>query len=313
MLTVQLAIYICAFIGVWFGAGLIVSSTSDFAKRLRLSSFSISFVLLGLLTSIPEFAVGISALTKHDPEIFVGNLLGGIPIIFLLITPVLAILGNGVELKHDFSPTTLFITLGAIAAPSILILDRRLTRVEGIFLILLYILLVILLEKKHGILDRKHTKIFNIKAYSTGDIVKILFGAGIIFFSSQLIVSRTILFSELLHIKPFYISLILLSLGTNLPEMSLAIRSVVLRRRDIAFGDYMGSAAANTLFFGVFTILSGNDVLTVSHFTIPFLFIVGGLALFYFFSQSKNIISRREGIILLLLYAVFVIAEFQQI
>ncbi|MBI2617292.1 sodium:calcium antiporter [Candidatus Gottesmanbacteria bacterium] len=309
MFFLHILTYISSFIFIWIGAGLIVSSTDRFSRKLRLSTFAVSFIILGILTSSPEFAVGLTAIAESNPEIFVGNLLGGVPVIFLFIIPILAIFGNGINLKHDLDRNTLLATLGVILIPFLLVIDKKITNPEGILLILLYIVLIFLIERRHGIFDRKNTEILNIKSYSYRDIIRVLVGVGIVFVSSQIIVDKTMYFSSFFNISAFYISLIILSLGTNLPELSLAIRSITLGSKDIAFGDYMGSAAANTLLFGVFTLLNNGEILTVNNFLFTFVYITMGLTLFYFFSRSKNNISRTEGLILLIVYLTFVIVE----
>ena len=177
--------------------------------------------------------------------------------------------------------------------------------IEGIILIILYIGLIFIVERKHGFFDKNNSQAMNIKAYSYKDLVKILLGIGVMFVASQIIVDKTMYFSEIFSIPAFYISLIALSLGTNLPELSLAIRGIVSGKKDIAFGDYMGSAAANTLLFGIFTLLSGGEVLSVNSFFKTFLFVAGGLFLFFIFSRSKNALSRRAGFILFSLYLIF--------
>ncbi|MBI2049695.1 sodium:calcium antiporter [Candidatus Roizmanbacteria bacterium] len=310
MLFGNLLLYILAFIAIWVGAGFIVSSVDRFSKRLRLSSFAVSFVILGLLTSTPEFAVGLTAVAEGRPQVFIGNLIGGIPVIFLFVIPILAIFGNGVKLNHDFDRQHLLVSLGVIAIPSVALLDKKVSFFEGIIFVFLYIMLILLVEKKRGFFDRANTEVLNIKAYSYKDLIKILAGIGIVFVASQLIVDKTLYFSSIFNIPAFYISLIALSLGTNLPELSLAIRTVGLGKKSIAFGDYMGSAAANTLLFGIFTLLSGGEVLAVNSFFAVFLFVVGGLTLFYFLSKPEGIISRRSGIILLCLYVLFVLVQF---
>jgi len=304
-LITSILLYIASFIFIWLGAGLVVSSVDRFSRKLGLSSFAVSFIILGLLTSTPEFAVGLTAVSEHNPEIFVGNLIGGIPVIFLFIIPLLAILGNGIRINHDFTLKNLLFTLGIIVAPSFFMLDKEMNSIEGIILIILYISLIFVVEKKHGFFDRSNVQAMNIKAYSYKDLVKILLGIGIMFVASQIIVDKTMYFSEILKIPAFYISLIVLSLGTNLPELSLAIRSVVSGKKDIAFGDYMGSASANTLLFGIFTLLSGGEVLSVNNFFKTFLFVAGGLVLFFVLSRSENTLSRRAGFILLALYLIF--------
>lgn len=305
MAFAHLLIYIAAFGLVWLGSGFIVSAVARFSRKLKLSSFAISFVILGLLTSTPEFAVGLTAVSNHDPEIFVGNLLGGVVVIFLFVIPVLAILGNGINLKHDLDGKSMLATLGVILAPALLVLDRRISNPEGVVLIILYFVLLLLVQRNRGIFDRENSEVLNLKAYSYKDMLKLLFGVGLVFISSKLIVDQTLYFSEFFGISAFLISLLLLSIGTNLPELSLAVRSVITGKRDIAFGNYMGSAAANTLFFGIFTLLNHGEVVTESRFAGTFVFILAGLVLFYLFSRSKNNISRIEGIILLLVYIGF--------
>ncbi len=305
----NLLLYIVSFVFIWFGSGLIVSSASKFSTRLKLSSFAFSFVFLGLLTSAPEFSVGLQAVSSHNPEIFVGNLLGGILVLFLIIIPLLAIFGNGVSLKNELGNKTLLATIGVILAPSIVVLDKKVTNPEGLALVILYLILLYFVERKHGIFDRHNSQMLNAKAYSFADILKILLGIGLVFASSAIIVDKTMYFAGLFNMSAFYIGLIVVALGTNMPEMSLAVRSVIENKKDIAMGDYLGSAAANTLLFGIFTLLSGGEVLTVNNFLLTFIFVGSSLMLFYYFSYSKKYISRNNGFALLGIYIFFVVLE----
>lgn len=307
LLGVNIAIYLFSFLCIWYGAGLIVSSVDHFSRRLHLSAFAISFIVLGVLTSIPEFAIGLTAVAEHDPEIFVGNLLGGLPVLFLLVIPLLAILGRGINLKHQLDSKSLLVTIIVILLPSVLILDKKITTLEGVFFLVIYGLLLVFIGKNHGIFDRSGKHHLNRKAYSYRDMLKVLVGIGIVFVSSQVIVDRTLYFSESLAISSFSISFLALSLGTNLPELFIAIRSIVWGKKDVAFGDYMGSASANTMLFGLFTLLSHGQVVVATGFFSIFVLIATGLSLFFIFSRSKNAISRMEGVMLLLVYGVFML------
>lgn len=309
LLPVDIIIYLLSFVVIWYGAGLIISSVSMFSKKFKLSSFAISFVLLGLLTSTPEFAVGVQSLAEHDPEIFVGNLLGGIPVLLLFVIPVLAIFGNGVSLKNELDHSTFLATLTVILMPSLLILDKRITTIEGVILILFYLMLLLLVEKKHGFFDKANLDLINTRKFSLNDIVKILVGIGLVFISSSMIVDKTIYFAEIFSISAFYISLIAISIGTNLPELSLAVRAVVTGKKDIAMGDYMGSAAANTFLFGLFTLMNGGEVLTVNNFVVTYMFIASAILIFYVLFLTKNHISRLNGIMMFLVYVGFVVYE----
>ena len=306
----HLLIYSVSFLLIWQGSGMIIQSVHAFSRKLKFSPFAVSFILLGLLTSVPEFSVGLQSVSERNPEIFIGNLIGGITVLFLFIIPLLAIFGKGISLKHELDIKTLAATLGVILAPSALILDGYVSNIEGFVMICLYITLLLIIERKHGIFDKENAKLLSTKVYSPKDFLKLIFGIGLVFVSSTLIVEKTLFFAELINIPAFYISLIVISLGTNLPEISIAIRAVISGKRDIAMGDYMGSAAANTLFFGVFTILSHGEVLTVGNYLTTFMFISTALFLFFVFSATKKYISQLDGLMLLTFYFIFLVMEF---
>lgn len=309
MFITDIFLYLGSFFAIWLGAGLIIKSVDRIAHKLRLSSFAISFFILGLLTSIPETAVSLTAVAEGKPEIFVGTLLGGVVVIYLMIIPILAILGKGIQVNHQLDRRNLALALAVTAAPSLFVIDHKITNLEGLLMVAFYLTLFYFIQRKHGVLDAERIETLKLKVFSFLDLLKVMLGIGIVFVSSQFIVDRTVIFSQLLNIPAFYLSLLLLSLGTNLPELSLAIRGILSGKKDIAFGDYIGSAAANTLLFGIFTILNDGEVLTTDNFFITFLFILFAVGSLYFFSRSKNEISIKEGFILISVYLLFIVVE----
>ena len=309
LMIVQLLLYIVSFLLIWYSAGLIVTSVDRLAHKLNLSAFAVSFFLLGILTSVPELSVGISSLIDRKPEIFVGNLIGGIIVIFLLIIPILAIIGGGVRLAHQMEKHNLVFALLVIIAPSIFALDGRIGFIEGLYVIFLYAILTYMVEKRKGLLERIKDNLVNNKNHITNDLIKIIASVILVFVASKYVVDTTIYFSNLFQISSFLISLIIISIGTNLPELSLVIRALLLQKKEVAFGDFLGSASANSLIFGLLVLLNKGDVIVPNNFFQTFIFIAGGLMLFYIFSRSKQDISRVEGLILLLAYGAFVIFE----
>jgi len=308
MLIVNLLTYIASFFFIWIGAGFIISSAEKFSHKLKLSSFAISFFILGLLTSIPEIAVGLTSVGDRKPDIFVGNLIGGIPVIFLFIIPILAILSNGLKLNHEFSNKKILLSLGVMIAPSVFALDQKITNIEGVILIAIYFVLFFFVQREKGILDLSN-HLSHTHSYSVISVLKIILGIIIVTIASNIIVDKTTYFANVFSIPTFYLSLVLLSIGTNLPELSLAIRSVISGTRDIAFGDYIGSAAANTLLFGIFTLMVNGEVITSNNFMKTLVILTLGLGTFYYFSSHNRSISRGAGIVLLVFYFVFVISE----
>ncbi|MCA9379973.1 hypothetical protein KC675_02215 [Candidatus Dojkabacteria bacterium] len=307
-IALNLVIFIASFVAIWFGSGLIIKSVDKISRKLRVSSFAISFFLLGILTSIPEISLSLAALSEGKPEIFVGSLIGGIIVIFFFIIPIFAVLGNGIKLTNKIESTKLIYAFIVLLTPLIAVMDKRITVTEGIFIIILAGVLFFTVEKNKGVLDGDN-EMLHLKRYSLHDLLKILLGIGLIFGASNLIVDKTIYFGTLLSVPAFFISLIVLSLGTNIPEISLVFRAIKDKKKDVAFGNYLGSGTVNVVIFAVMTLMSGGEVLTVNNFWKTLVIAVVGFATFYHFTKSKHDISRQEGAILLLVYAVFLLVE----
>lgn len=302
-------LYFLSFFLLWLGAGLIIRAIDQISKKINLSSFSLSFFVLGLLTSIPELALGINAIINGTPEIFVGNLIGGAVALLLLVIPSLAIFGDGIKISHQLDEKNLIFSLLVVIAPVFFIADNLITRTEGVFLILIYGILVYFIEKKKGLLERVKEDLFSKETHILEDLGKTILGVVIVFLTSRFIVNQTIVYSQALKIPLFLVSVIFLSIGTNLPELSLAIRSIVSKKKEIAFGDYLGSASANSFLFGFLTLINGRRI-NVSHYSkITLILGLFSFLLFYLFSRSKNEISKEEGKILLLTYLLFVLVE----
>ena len=313
VILLRALVYFFMFFVLWLGSGLIFSAVEKASKVLKISTFALSFFVLGLLTSIPEIAVGVTSVVERDPQIFVGNLLGGIVVIFLLIIPVLAIFGNGINLNHRMDQKGLLSAMVVCVAPALLVADKKVGMFEAVLMILLYISTLYIVQRKQNLIEKVETIQASLRTDGKThiqNILKILAGLVVVFFGSEYIVRETIAFSEIIKVSPFLLSIVVLSIGTNLPEFFLALRGIKQNKKDVAFGDYIGSASANTLIFGGLVFMNGGMVTLTNNFLQSLIFILIALVCFYFFARSKNTISRKEGIVLVIIYVSFVALEF---
>ncbi len=309
MLTINLIIFLVSLIAIWLAAKLIISTVSSFAHLLRLSSFAVSFFILGLATSLPELFISINAAADNEPEIFAGTLYGATIIIFLFVFPILAIIGKGVGTDHKLAPRILAFCLFVIFLPFIAAIDGVVTREDAVVMILAYLLLFYLIERRQGFIEKIEEGFVKKKRAEIIDLIKIVAAAAILFLASRELVLQTMFIASNLHVAPFLISILILSLGSDIPETALAFFSAWKKTKAIAIGDYLGSAAANTLIFGVLTLIVGPFNLgDTSHFATFTIFFVG-LLLFWLFAKSKRNLSRVEGSVLLAVYAVFLAAK----
>ncbi len=142
------------------------------------------------------------------------------------------------------------------------------------------------------------------------DAVKILAGAAFIFIAGHYLVEQAVFFADTLSVPRSLIGLILLSIGTNVPELAIAARSILKRHKEVAFGDYLGSTITNVPIFALLPLVNGAFVVEPSEFMTTALLMVAGLGFFYVFAGSKDNISRKEGLVLLGFYCIFLVLQF---
>ncbi len=306
----HILLYIVSFVGIWIGAGLAISSVEKLSHRLRLSSFIVSFLVLGFFTSISEFSVGINAVLDNDPEIFVGNLIGASIVLFMLVIPLLAITGKQIHISKELRGINLVLPLIVVAVPVLLSLDGVVSRIDAAISLILYGISAFIIEQKRGFTSNPALLKQFAKASVGLEFGKIIAGIGVIFASSHLVVTETLYFSGAFGLSPFLISLLLVAIGTNLPELSFIFRSLFMKSNQVAFGDYLGSAAFNTFLYGFLTLFYGRTILLTNSYVVSLTFLIVGLILFYIFARSKHTISKSEAAGLFAIYVLFLFTEY---
>lgn len=310
-------LFIGAILVLWLLSGILVEAIDRVARRYEKPGFAIAFFVLGFLTSISEMSVAVNSTIEGVPQISAGNLVGASLVIFLLLIPLLAVVGKGIPIKGILSGSAVFVLLVSVLLPSILMIDGNLTRREGMLLIALYIALVYWVKRtlprkknvaRKAVRTVEMTLLHHHRATAV-DILKMLLAASLIFVAGRFLVDESVYFSSMLGIPASLIGLLLLALGTNIPECVIALRCVTSQHKDIAFGDYMGSAAANVPIIGVLALANGTFAIDAGEFLTTGLFLAIGLTLFFFFARSDREISRKEGALLLALYLLFIITQ----
>ncbi|MFZ3301889.1 MAG: hypothetical protein WA152_04210 [Microgenomates group bacterium] len=305
----HLLIYLFSFIGIWIGSGIAIKSVQRISRTLKVSSFVVSFILLGFFTSISELSVGVNSIIENEPEIYVGNLIGASIVLFMLIVPLLAIVGKSIRISPEFQGFNLPASLVVVALPVMLTLDGTIGKFDSIVCVSLFIFLIISIQAKKGLFDNLANFETDKSVKFGKEILRIIFGIVVIFIASRFVVEQTNYFAEILNVSPFLISLLVISIGTNVPELSLVIRAAFMKNNQVAFGDYVGSAAFNTFLIGILSLAYKKPIILSNSYVTSLLFLVVGLFIFYLFARSKNTVSRIEGLFLLSIYILFLYVE----
>jgi len=117
-----------------------------------------------------------------------------------------------------------------------------------------------------------------------------------------------------LKIPKMLVALTIVAMGTSLPELTVNIFATMEKKYDIVLGNIIGSNIANTLLIlgvsGMISQIRFNEKsvlseLPISIFAAVFLFMAANDK--WIFNSGGNILSRPEGIILLLFFAAFLV------
>lgn len=312
MLLNDWIIILIAFVGIWIGATLAVKPIDEIAKKLNSSSFIVSFFILGLFTSLTEVSVAYNSFIEDRLEISVGNLLGGSLVLLMFVIPLLGMLAKGIHLSNGFGVRNTFLCILFLLVPHIFLLDNVLSLQESWSMFVMYVILALFLyfgdkaSAKKVRNKRKIAKLHHSKVALAVSFVTV--GSIILIFSSNILVEGIDKIGSSINLSPFILALIGLSIGTNLPEISLVIIAAIKGRSEIGFGNYLGSALFNPLIMSVLGLVSGGIILD-ANFTKLLIFSVLGFILFFIFMRSRSFLSQKESAILLSIYVVFVISE----
>lgn len=319
-ILVHLLLFAFAACILWFFAGMLIEATEAVARRFNRNSFTIAFFVLGFLTSIGELSIMANSVVEGVPQISVGNLIGSSLVTLLLIIPILALLGRGVHLKNTLNKKHLALALFVALLPALMVLDGDVKVREGILCLLAYATLFYFIEARSWwqrdsnsvpeIIEEVGEELVDKKRSTKWDVLKIVGGAAIIFFTGNLLVGEAVFLADIMGISASAVGLLVLSVGTNTPELVIAVHAIRSGNVNIAFGDYLGSTVAVTCIFGLLSIGSGQFVLEPSGFFVTTAVMIFGFVAFYVFSASKERISPFEGAALLSFYMFFLVSQF---
>ena len=134
----QLGIILIGAACIFFGANLVITS----ALELPFSQLAIGSVFVAIGTSLPELAITISSLRKGLPQIMIGNLIGSNIANVLLVGGFAAVINPIIVPISKVQLSFVFLLLVTWLFLVFLRNDKKITRLEAITLLLLYIAFV---------------------------------------------------------------------------------------------------------------------------------------------------------------------------
>lgn len=137
--------FVCGAAGIVIGARLLVNNGSDLARLIGIKERIIGVTLIAVGTSLPELITTISAISKKQSELSVGNIIGANIMDLTLIMPLSSVIsGRALNITKTSAMVDLpaCLLVGIIAVVPALLL-KKFTRLQGITLLLVYIAYIV--------------------------------------------------------------------------------------------------------------------------------------------------------------------------
>lgn len=300
------------------GADAFVEGCSSIAKRFQVPSLIIGMTIVAMGTSLPETAVSITASVTGNNALAVSNAVGSNIFNLMIVVGVCAILTpvavRRETLKIDFPFSivcaVLLLVLGAIG--------MMLGHVDGAIFIVLFALFILYMIKSAQ-KSRKDNKDMDVEETEFAleveeiqimpmpkSIIFIVLGCVAIALGSDWVVDGATTIAEAMGVSQTLIGLTVVAFGTSLPELATSIMAAKKNEVDMALGNAIGSNIFNILMvLGIAAAISPMAFITEN--IIDIVILIAFSAIVWIMAWTKNELSKKEGWVMVILYAVYVV------
>lgn len=316
MFLFYISVLVVAIIALGVSSGMVARSFLRLSRVVGMNEYIVSFVMLGIITSIPELSIAIAAIITSTPLLSVGNILGANFANITLALGLLAMLSSGIDMSRKVSKRVFWLSLLMALMPSFLVFGGGISRIDGLLLWALFVAYFILFARDANFLEESVPHIpYGVHYFSDvyPSVLKLLVGLLILILSSIFIVLFAGGLASYFSISLVVFGVIFLGLATTLPELFFGIRGAILQHPSLSLGNILASMVFNgTIIIGALSIASPT-VLSASSNGLLYLnatFMIFAFILLSVFSFVSSRITRLEGVLLISLYLLFLVTVF---
>ena len=326
MLIGQIALLVIGILLLIKGSDFFVDAGSKIGKTLKINEMLLGVTIVSFGTSLPEFIVALTSAQTGSTEIALGNILGTNLFNTCVILAVIALI-KPVQFKKDTVRKDMYMSVVTALVLLIIMSDKILngdaanilSRTDGLILLVLfgmflyYTLYTLTDYWKERKEDKKNKKEIKLKLKDidtlTVNILLMLLGIVMVFVGANWSVSAVEEIARIVGISETFISIIVVAVGTSLPEIFTSISALKKGKQDIAVGNLIGSNMFNIMFVlgtaaAIRPIPLKMDSLIVDAFTFLMVMI---LLLIHARKGKDYIISKGEGLSFLAIYVSYII------
>ena len=316
---IQLTLLVLGFVALIWSADKFLSGATATATNMGVSKMMIGLTVVSIGTSAPEIVVATMAALDGNSLLAVGNAIGSNIANIGLVLGITAII-TPLPFSRNVRRKELPWLLGATFLATILMFDRHLGFVDGIILLLglAYILWQLVASQKD---PEYSTEAISDELDELPDmtnkqsIIWLVIGLVVLLISAQVLVYAATNIASTLGVSDMIIGLTIVAVGTSLPELAATVGSAMKGQPDIAIGNVVGSNILNIL-----AVLAVPGLIHATDMDYAALWRDSGmmlaltlmLALFAYGLNSRAVITRFEGAVMLMAWMGYNLLLIQQ-
>ncbi len=303
--------YIALILGVvcaGIGGELFVRGTVGLAHWARVSPGIIGATVAAFATSSPELTVAINAAMAGRPQISFGDALGSNVVNVALILAIVLLI-SGIQSPRDSIKRDFPVALLVPVIIGVLFLDGVLSRIDGLLLLGMFLawLIAVIIEAR-----KQRSAAEKVLGERRGWLAAILCIIGLVLLvaAGRLIVAGAKGIAISLGISEFVTGAIIVAVGTSVPELATTIVAKLRGHDEVGIGTILGSNIFNGLL--IVPVAAIICPISVDWRKVAVALVFGLLAVVFTFPTRRGFIERRRGVLLLVLYAVYLVTIFQR-
>jgi len=288
------------------GGNLLLKAAVSISLRFGIPKLLIGMTVVSLATSAPELIVSIKSAIKGSPDLAISNVLGS-NIANLGLVLGITILFSPINISKSVYKKEWPIMMFSAIYFLIVILDGIISKIEGGVLVCFLVMTISALIKLR---DKSEVELEN----STEDsflksLIILFFGGLFLYYGSEWFIDGAIMLADSFGISERIIGITVVSVGTSIPELVTSLVAVLNKEKSISLGNLLGSNI-----FNVFAVLGITSLVTpllvldksIINYDIYVMLFFAAMILPLIFFPKKLVLGRKEGVIILLLYIVYV-------
>lgn len=302
-ILIQVGLLLVGFVFLIKGSDFFVDGASSIASLLKIPTIIVGLTIVALGTSAPEAAVSITSSLTGSNAMAVSNVIGSNLFNMMMVIGISALLSDLLMEKSVLEKDLPFLVGITILWAIFIIVGWDITNIEGIILLIImivYISALVYNTRKSG----EAQEVEKPKLTLPKSIIFILVGIAGIVLGGDLVVDSASAIAIALGMSETLVGLTIVAMGTSLPELVTSITALKKGENQLVIGNVIGSNIFNILF-----VLGASSAISAipldSSMLIDVMFMLAVTVLCFIFGKTQDKYDKREGIILVTLFIVY--------